>query len=297
MTTPKLIDAHTHVQFNAYKDDADEVIKRALDAKIWMVNVGSQRTTSERALRFTEKYPEGVYATVGLHPVHTDKSYHDEDEVDGPGFQSTGEDFDYDFYKKLALHPKVVAIGECGLDYYRETGEEAVAKQEEVFRKHIDLSLEVRKPLMIHCRANTKPGEDGRQAFPDLIKILGDYFKAGNSGKPGITHFFSGTIMEAEKLLDMGFFFTFGGVITFVRDYDDIVRLIPLERILVETDAPYVTPAPYRGKRNEPLYVVEVAKKIAELKWLDLERVKMYTVNSTKTVFKLDTEKPEKIFQ
>ena len=121
-------------------------------------------------------------------------------------------------------------------------------------------------------------------AFTDLIKILGDYFQPGNSGKPGIVHFFSGTVLEAEQLLDMGFFFTFGGGITFVRDYDDIVRLIPLERILVETDAPYVTPVPYRGKRNEPLYVAEVAKKLSEIKSIDLNEVKSATVKNTRVL-------------
>src|SRR3989338_4740726 len=126
--TPRLFDVHTHIQFAAYKDDADAVIQRALDAGVWMINVGTQRDTSRVAVEMAEKYPEGVYATVGLHPVHTDKSYHDPKELgvsdmeqatSDMGFTSRGEEFDYEYYKKLAEHPKVVGIGESGLDYYR----------------------------------------------------------------------------------------------------------------------------------------------------------------------------------
>lgn len=275
---PKLIDAHTHVQFSAFKDDADLIIKRTLEAGIWLVNVGTQKDTSKKALEFADKYPEGVYATVGLHPVHTDKSYHDEQELGGDrGFTSRGEEFDYNYYKKLAEHPKVVAIGECGLDYFRIENEESKTKQIAAFRKQIDLSLETKKPLMIHCRS----------AFQELIQILSDYFQPGNSGKPGIIHFFTGTIKEAQILLDMGFLFTFGGVITFVRDYDETIKIVPLSRILLETDAPYVSPVPYRGKRNEPLYVAEVAQKIAEIKTLDVEEVERETVNNTKNIFSI----------
>ena len=259
--SPKLIDAHTHVQFVAYKEDRDEVIKRSLDSGIWMVNIGTQIDTSLEAIKLAEKYSEGVYATVGLHPVHTDKSFHDEAELGADqAFTSRGEVFNYEEYKKLASHPKVVAIGECGLDYYHS--DEDIKKQEKSFIEQIELAYEVKKPLMIHCR----------KAFQDLINILRD-----NRHKlqtvPGIIHFFSGDIKEATILLDMGFYFTFGGVVTFTRDYDEIIKTVPLNRLLLETDAPYVTPTPYRGKRNEPFYVTEVAKKIGEIKNIDLEEV------------------------
>ncbi|MDP3764421.1 MAG: TatD family hydrolase [bacterium] len=295
---PKLIDAHTHIQFAAYKDDRDEVIKRSLDAGIWLVNVGTQLDTSLEAIKLAEKYNEGVYATVGLHPVHTDKSFHDQAELGEGGmeFTSRGEVFDYEEYKKLALHPKVVAIGECGLDYYadfaRERSErlqnrasaEAFSeggsvelrqeKQKLTFIKHIELAHEVKKPLMIHCR----------EAFDDLIDTL-----KANSSKlqiiPGIIHFFSGNIKQATMLLDMGFYFTFGGVVTFTRDYDEIIKTVPVNRILLETDAPYVTPAPYRGQRNEPAYVIEVAKKIGEIKGIDFEEVSHHTVENTRAIF------------
>ncbi|MEK7175039.1 MAG: TatD family hydrolase, partial [Patescibacteria group bacterium] len=152
LQSPKLVDTHTHIQFAAYKNDADEVVKRALEAGIWLVNVGTQLNTSRDAIVLAEKYSEGVYATVGLHPIHTDKSFHDKEELgeEGEEFTSRGEIFNYDAYKKLAVHPKVVAVGECGLDYYRSA--EARIKQEDVFVKQIELAADIKKPLMIHCR-------------------------------------------------------------------------------------------------------------------------------------------------
>ena len=139
---PKLIDAHTHVQFAAYKDDADEVIKRSLDADIWLVNVGTQQETSRQAIALAEKYPQGVYATVGLHPVHTDKSFHDKEELgeNSEAFTSRGEIFDFGYYKNLSASSKVVAIGECGLDYYHIKDETAKKKQKAAFVQQIELA-------------------------------------------------------------------------------------------------------------------------------------------------------------
>ena len=273
---PRFIDAHTHVQFAAYKDDADEVIKRSLGADIWLVNVGTQQETSQQAITFAEKYPHGVYATVGLHPVHTDKSFHDKEELgeEGAAFTSRGEIFDFSYYKNLSANPKVVAIGECGLDYYHIKDETAKKKQKAAFIQQIELAAAVKKPIMIHCR----------EAFDDLIEVLKD-----SSSKlqttPGIIHFFSGNLTQATRLLDMGFYFTFGGVVTFARDYDEIIKTVPINRIMLETDAPYITPAPYRGKRNEPFFVVEVAKKLAEIKGVGLEEVSHHTVENTRAVF------------
>lgn len=275
---PLNFDVHTHVQFAAFKDDADAVIQRALDAGVWVVNVGTQKDTSENAIKFAEKYQEGVYATVGLHPIHTEQSYHDTKELgdshEARGFTSRGEEFDYEFYKKLALHPKVVAIGECGLDYYR-LNPETQKKQKAVFLRQMELAHEVKKPLMIHCR----------NAFAELIDLLSVERQMLND-PPGIVHFFSGTANDAKKLLDLGFSFSFGGVITFARDYDEVVKYIPLEHILLETDAPYVTPAPYRGKRNEPVYVKEAAKKLAELKHSSFEEVSAHTSENAQKIFR-----------
>lgn len=277
LQVPRLIDAHTHLQFAAYKDDRDEVIKRSLEAGVWLVNVGTQKDTSAEAIALAEKYNKGVYATVGLHPIHTGKSFHDEAELGlDQSFTSRGDVFDYEFYKKLAFHKKVVAIGECGLDYYRATsdrGHETKEKQKDAFYQQIELSKELKKPLMIHCR----------EAFPDLIDILVACRMSLVSGS--IVHFFSGTEREANQLLDMGLFFTFGGVITFVRDYDEIIKAVPINRILLETDAPYVTPAPYRGQRNEPLYVAEVAKKLAEIKDVSLDEIYHHTTENARNIF------------
>lgn len=277
MSNPKFIDVHTHVQFHAFKDDADAVIRRALEAGIWLVNVGTQKDTSEDAVKIAEQFPEGAYATAGLHPIHTEKSYHDEQELgimnnELGGFESRGEELDYDYYKKLAEHPKVVAIGECGLDYYRiKNNELGILKQKKAFTGQIELALELKKPLMIHCR----------NAFGDLISILqATSYKL----QPGVVHFFSGTKDDAQKLLELAFSFSFGGVITFVRDYDEVVKYIPLERILLETDAPYVAPMPYRGKRNEPAYVAEVAKKLAELKGVSANEAAEKTTENARRI-------------
>lgn len=273
----KLIDSHTHVQFAAFQKDSGDVIKRALEAGVWLVNIGSQKDTSKKAIEMAEKYIEGVYATVGLHPSHTSESLHDSEELGGgETFVSRSEIFDYGYYRDLAKSPKVVAIGECGLDYYRmkESESDAKEKQKIAFVQHIELANEIKKPLMIHCR----------EAFPDLIEIL-----KNNKPKllpvPGIIHFFSGTKFEATVLLDMGFYFTFGGVITFSHNYDEIIRTIPISRILLETDAPYVSPEPYRGKRNEPLYVQDVAKKMAEIRGVDLEEIAHHTTENARQIF------------
>lgn len=282
---PKFVDAHTHVQFGAFDADRDAVVARARDAGIWMVNVGTQRDTSRAAVELAEKYEDGVYAAIGLHPVHTSKSFHDAEELggsdDAKGFTSRGEVFDMDYYKGLAMHPKTVAIGECGLDYYRlpsDMGEVTSdkEKQKKAFIEQIKLAQEVKKPLMIHCR----------QAFNDLIDILVSCH-VSHASNSGIIHFFTGTVYDAAQLLDLGFSFTFGGVVTFTRDYDKAIKLIPLDRILSETDAPYVTPVPYRGKRNEPAYVVETVKKLAELKDVSPEEMKEQIWKNARRIFSL----------
>lgn len=279
MSKQNFFDVHAHTQFAAFKDDQDAVIERAREAGVWMVNVGTQYDTSVAAIATAQRYEKGVYASVGLHPIHTEKSHHDAKELgeEEAGFISRGEEFEYEEYKKLAGHPKVVAIGECGLDYYR-LGEETKRKQHDTFLKQIELAHKTGKPLMIHCR----------NAFPDLISIL-----QANSYKlqaSGVIHFFTGSVPDAGVLLDLGFSFSFGGVLTFARDYDEVVRYLPLDRIVSETDAPYVTPAPYRGKRNEPLYVREVVKKIAEIRTEEYERVRDALVHNALRLFSLKGE-------
>ncbi|MEK7503154.1 MAG: TatD family hydrolase, partial [Patescibacteria group bacterium] len=269
----KFFDVHTHTQDSPYESDRDLVIRRALDAGIGMVQVGTDFSMSQKAIELAERY-ENVYATVGLHPT-----------------DNTKEEFDYEAYKKLALSSnKVVAVGECGLDYFRmKPFDDAQGKQKDIFIKQIELAKEIGKPLMIHCR----------EAFPDLIEILKEnivttphnpppYEGGGRGGRlssSGVVHFFSGSVENAKTLLDMGFYFSFGGVITFTRDYDEQIKFISLDKILLETDAPYVAPVPYRGKRNEPLYVIEVAKKISEIKGATLEEVARETTKNALSVF------------
>ena len=229
----KLFDCHTHVHFAAFEKDYREAIRRALDVGIKMITVGTQRDTSRRAVEVANEYPNGVYAAVGLHPVHTEKSYHDPKELGGgAGFTSRGEEFDYEYYKKLAADSKVVAIGECGLDYYRLTADRGsqIAKQKEVFIKQIELAKELNKPLMIH----TRPSKSTDDAYEDILSII--------HNSPFIihkvSHFYAGSLAMAKKLIAAGFYFTFGGVITFARDYDETIKYIPLDRIMLETDAP-----------------------------------------------------------
>jgi TatD DNase family protein len=252
------IDIHTHANLSAFKDDYDAVIRRALDAGVWMINVGTELSTSKRAVEFLDLYPEGVYATVGLHPNHAGPSYHDTKESDT---ENVGEEFDYEAYKALARHPKVVAIGECGLDYFRTTDPEIQKKQKEIFEMHIALANELQKPLMLHLRSG-----EGGNAYKDAQELLKTHAKVR-----GDSHFFAGSLEDAKGFWDMGYSTSFTGVLTFARNYDDVVKAAPANLIHAETDAPYVTPAPHRGERNEPLYVIEVVKKIAELRGVSEE--------------------------
>jgi TatD DNase family protein len=292
----RFFDAHTHVQFRAYDGDREAVLARAREAGVWMVNVGTQRDTSRASVELAEQ-GDGLFAAIGLHPIHTSRSHHDEDELGGgeaaKAFTSRGEIFDIAYYRALALNPKTVAIGECGLDYFHfnedEPRDEQVRKQKAAFTAQIELSLEVGKPLMIHCR----------NAFIDLIEMLKDHKKSfdnlpgrGDGRLPGVIHFFTGTPDDARALLELGFAFTLGGVVTFpprkgktTGDYDEVVKLIPADRILSETDAPYVAPAPFRGKRNEPAYVVETVKRLAEIKERSPEAMKEQIWTNARSIF------------
>ncbi|MEK7191917.1 MAG: TatD family hydrolase [Patescibacteria group bacterium] len=252
-----IIDSHTHAHFPAYDADREAVIKRAQEAGVKMICVGTQFSTSESAIQLAEKYPADIWATAGFHPNHLSNEWHHDRKEQS---EAAPEKFDIEKFRQLARHPKVAAIGECGLDYYRKMPNDVaqMAKQKEVFLEHVKLANEAKKPLMIHCR----PSKGTDDAYQDLINSLKEQ-------KPllhAVAHFYVGSLAMAKQLLESGFYFTFGGVITFARDYDEVVQYIPLDRILLETDAPYVAPAPYRGKRNEPAYIVETAKKLAEIK-------------------------------
>lgn len=268
-----LIDTHAHVNFNAYKNDADEVIRRSLDNHIWMINIGSQDDTSKRAVEIAEKYEKGVYAAVALHPIHLGpQKFVDEEEVK---FKTREEQFDISKYRTIAKSQKVVAIGETGLDYYHVEDEKIRELQKEVFIKHLALAKELNKPIIFHCR----------KAYDELLKELKT--QSAKRKIRGVVHCFMGKWSQAAEFLRLGFYLGFDGPITYCRDYDKVIKNCSLERILVETDSPYLTPEPFRGQRNEPLYVKYVAQKIAEIKEVSCEKVAEYTTKNARELFRI----------
>lgn len=260
MEIPEYIDIHAHTNFSAYDADRKDVVQRALDAKIWIINIGTQQDTSKKAVDMTKEFPEGVYAIVGLHPVHVNPSFHDAEEIGegGKAFTSRGETFDKDFYRALVKEggKKVVGIGECGLDYYHAPSAEEHKRQKEAFIAQIELAIELDLPLMLHVR----------NAYRDVLDILKPYKEKYGDKLRGDTHFFAGTVEEAKEFLALGFHLSFTGVVTFAKQYIELVQAVPMDRIMSETDCPYVTPVPNRGKRNEPSFVVNVADKILDIK-------------------------------
>jgi len=276
------IDIHCHTNFALYDADRDAVINRSLDAGGYMINVSTQKDTGAAAVKLAEKYEKGVYAIVGVHPIHSDACFHDADEL-GQGnieFTSRGEVFDIDTYRPMFESPHVVGVGECGLDYYR-IDPSTKAKQIDNFKKQIALANEVTKPLMLHVRKNTD--STVHSAYLDALDII-----RADAKVPFNFHFFAGTVEEARVLLDAGATFSFTGVITFAKEYAELIRFIPHDRIMSETDAPYVTPIPHRGQRNEPIYVIEVVRKMAEIKGLDIEVMKEHIWANAQRVFGIE---------
>lgn len=266
----KYFDAHTHINFAAFNDDREDVFTRAKDSGVAMNIVGTQYDTSRSAVELAEAR-EGVYATVGLHPIHTTKSHHDEQELGegGNAFTSRGEAFDAVQYEVLGTSPKVIAVGECGLDYYR-IDESTKDVQAKAFVAQIELANRLGKPLMLHVR----------EAYEDALEILKSHAKVS-----GNAHFFAGPWNIARRFLDMGYTLSFTGVLTFTHDYDEVVRNTPLDMMLSETDAPYVTPVPHRGKRNEPAYVTEVVRAIARIKGVEEEACAFALLANARRVF------------
>jgi TatD DNase family protein len=281
----RFIDTHCHVHFQAYKQDMDDVIERSLKEGVFMITVGTQSTTSKNGLAVAEKF-DGVWTTIGLHPNHTCEQQFQDDLEE---IKTRCESFDPAYYRELAKHPKVVAIGECGLDYYRIPENldraEVMHKQDEEVRKQFDLADELNLPLVIHCR----------DAHREQQAIIREYIEAGKLARRGHVHCFTGTLEEAQGYIGLGFLISFTGIITFpprktegpISPLQKVVRDVPLEKIMIETDAPYLTPIPHRGERNEPHYVRHVAEKIAELKRLPLEEVAEATFQNAVTLFNL----------
>ncbi|MEH7236324.1 TatD family hydrolase [Bacillus sp. JJ1562] len=251
-----LIDTHAHLNAIQYQDDLDEVIERALSEGVErIVVVGFDRETITRAIELADQY-EFIYATIGWHPV---------DAID-----MTDEDLEW--IEELSAHPKVVALGEMGLDYHWDKSPKDI--QKEVFRKQISLAKKVKLPIIIH----------NREATADIIEILQEE-NASEVG--GIMHCFTGSIEVAKQCIDMNFYISFGGPVTFknAKKPKEVAAEIPLDRLLIETDCPYLTPHPFRGKRNEPSYVKYVAEQIAELKGVSFEEIAEKTSDNAKRFF------------
>lgn len=285
----KLFDSHCHLHFSQYDNGREEVINRLREAGIKVINVGTNLVDSQKAINLANKYSDLMWASVGIHPNDVDS------------------EIDLEKLKKLTSNEKVVAIGECGLDYalfVREQSErlqkgastevrqlanegglleeEIKNRQKEIFIKQIELAKELNKPLILHCRASAGT----QDAYEDVIEIL--KFKNLNiSTGNGTAHFFAGSKETAKKFLDLGFCIGFSGPITFADEYREVVEFVPINRILIETDAPFATPAPHRGKRNEPAYVEFVARKIAEWKETNFKEITEQTTQNTFRLFQL----------
>lgn len=254
-----LFDTHVHLNAEQFDEDLEEVISRAREAGVEkMVVVGFDRPTINRAMELIEQY-EFLYASIGWHPV---------DAIDM-------KDEDLAWIEELSNHPKVVAIGEMGLDYHWDKSPKDV--QKEVFRKQIHLAKKVKLPIIIH----------NRDATQDIMDILRE---EGAEEVGGIMHCFSGSPEIAQECVDMNFYISLGGPVTFknAKKPKEVAKEIPLEKLLIETDCPYLAPHPNRGKRNEPAYVKLVAEQIAELKEVSLEEVENITTENAKKLFNIN---------
>ena len=261
----RYFDAHCHVQFDDYADDQATLLERMREREIGGVVVGVDQRSSEEALDLAERHDE-LWAAVGTHPNRIAQ-----------------EPFDHDFYAALARHPKVVAVGECGLDYYRpsELTSEVKRAQQAALRAHADLAAEFGKPLVIHAR----PSKGTQDAYRDLIAIVREKNVQHGGRLRGDVHFFVGGLEEAHALFALDFTISFTAVITFAHEYDAVIRAVPLERILSETDAPYVAPASRRHERNDPLAVEEVVRRIAEIRGEDEDAVREAILANARGLF------------
>ncbi len=259
----KIIDTHSHFNLHQFKDDLAESIASMAEAEVGTICVGIDLDTSDHAMRLAQEH-KSIWVCVGQHPTEWEK------------------DFEENEFRKLLSEAKVVAVGECGLDYFREKNDELVEKQKELFLKQIHLAHEFDLPLMLHIR----PSQGSMDAYEEALEILEEYKKEWGDLR-GTAHFFAGTKEVAQRFLNLGFYISFSGVITFVPEYEELVDFVPIDRILPETDAPFATPVPHRGKRNQPEYVLEVVKKIAEIKKLSLDFVQTQLLENTKKVFNI----------
>jgi len=264
----KYFDAHCHLQFESFYDDQQEVIAKMKEEGIGGLVVGVDLESSKKAVELAEKH-DHLWASIGLHPN-----------------REKDERYDISYYRPLAKSKKVVAVGECGLDYYRpqEVNDEVKRKQKAILQDQIALAVELDKPLIIHSR----PSKGTMDAYQDLIQILKEA-KMKSSNLRGDIHFFVGGVSEMRELVVLGFTVSFTAVITFARDYDEVIRQAPLTSILSETDSPYVPPTNRaRGSRNDPLAVVDVVSKIAKIRSEDPETVRQTLLQNAQNLFKIE---------
>jgi TatD DNase family protein len=269
-----LVDTHAHLDFSKFDADRPAVIERARAAGVAaIVNVGTDLQSSQRAVSLAEEY-EGVYAAVGMHP-------HDAKKLDGGALAELRE---------LAQKAKVVAVGEIGLDYYRNLSPPEI--QRRAFQAQLAWAAKLGKPVIIH----------DRDAHEEIMKVLSEWAEDLNSsalaGRMGVLHTFSGDLSMAQKAIDLGFYISISGPVTYrnAGQLPDIVRALPLDRLLVETDCPFLAPEPYRGKRNEPAYTRLVAERIAELKSISFEELAQATTANARRLFELaNTELEEEL--
>jgi TatD DNase family protein len=295
-----LIDTHGHINFNAFREDGNEVLERSLEAGMQVIMPGSQYSTSRRAVEIAESEQwrdKPVYAAIGLHPIHVGEqrtvdvletqSLPVESKQSWEEFETRAEEFDYEAYKKLAQSKKVVAVGEVGLDYYyfpkSKTKRAAMReKQHEVLRQQLDLAGEFHLPVILHCRV----------AHDDLIEILNTRYKIQNTPLRGVVHSYTGTIEQAQQFMELGLSFGFNGLILknvpALPNPTDVITSIPLERIVLETDSPYLTPPQKQGERNEPLFIKHVAEEIARIKNISFEQVAAQTTQNAQEIFGLE---------
>jgi TatD DNase family protein len=251
-----LFDTHCHLNAEQFEDDLEAVVERARAAGVeYIVVPGVDAASSERAIAIAERY-EGVYAAVGIHPEVLDKV----------------TDADFDAVAALVDHPKVVAIGEIGLDYYWDVAPRPV--QQEALRRQIELAAKAQLPVIIH----------NRDATADTVRVLEESCRGQ---VVGVMHCFTGSYETAQRCMRLGFYISYGGPVTFKNAHNvrEVAARIPDDRLVIETDAPYLTPHPHRGKRNEPAYVRLVAERLAELRGQTMEELASQTRENALRLF------------
>jgi len=264
---PIFVDSHAHLETEQFEADREQVIARAREAgieTILAIGSGTGPGSLDCAIRLAEQH-DFIYATIGIHP-HEAK---------------LARDADFEEMAQLATRPKVIAWGEIGLDYFYDHSPRDI--QQQVFLKQLQLAQLVKLPIVIHCR----PSNGSEDAWEDCLKLLDEHWVP--SGLGGVLHCFTGAWDHAKRALDMGFMISFAGNVTFpkAQQIRDAAKEVPLDRMLIETDSPFLAPVPYRGKRNEPLFVKEAARQIGEIRGQSMEDIGFQTANNFYRFFSL----------